>query len=260
MDKTLVEKTKEREKFIKKAFLWGEIFEKIKEKKKILLKPNIVSSEGYPTTTHPESLKVCLELILKVKPSKEIIVADGPAFDAGNSDKILKNHPLKKICDEFGIPLINLNTYPKKKVKIQNYTFHIARLALEADFIISLPVLKVHRICQITGALKNQYGFLSPKQKLFYHLPFKNINKAIVLLNKIIKVDFFIVDAIKTLISAQEKRHGGKEKELGYMLSGFDPLDLDMKGFEFLKKIAPKLKKKTINDIAQFKFAKEILV
>jgi uncharacterized protein (DUF362 family) len=54
---------------------------------------------------------------------------------------------------------------------------------------------------------------------------------------------------VKTLISAQEVRHGGKEKELGYMLAGTDPLALDFYGFELLQKVEPELEGKSAENI-----------
>lgn len=254
----LKEKTENREQFVEKAFEWAKIFEKIQEKEKIFVKPNIVSWEEYPTTTHPDVLKKCLELLCKYKKRENIVVGDGPAFDAGNSQNIIANHPLKKITDTFQINFVNLNTAPKEKKKIQRLTFEIAKPVLEADFIISLPVLKTHKICKITGAMKNQYGVLSPKNKLKFHLPLYNIHKAIVLLNKIVRVDFWIIDAVETMISAQEKRHGGSKIKLGYMLAGTDPLDLDIEGFQLLKKIAPNLKHLEPEDVPQIKWAKKI--
>ncbi|MCD5396075.1 MAG: DUF362 domain-containing protein [Candidatus Pacebacteria bacterium] len=247
----LVEKTQNRKEFIRKAFEWEKFFEEIKDKNKILIKPNIVSQEEYPTTTHPETLEECLKLLLKVKPKDRILVADGPAFDAGNSSKIIKNHSLKKVCEKFGIPLINLNKTTFRKISAFGLNLLIPEIVLEADYIISLPVLKTHRICKITGALKNQYGFLPPKQKLLFHFPFRDIHKTIAVINKIIKINFFVVDAIYTLIKAQEKRHGGEVRELGYMLAGRNPILLDLKGLELLQKIDPSLKGLTSKDILQ---------
>ena len=254
----LIEKTTNREAFIEKAFEQAKIYEFIKDKEKVFIKPNIVSSEEYPTTTHPFTLQKCLELLLKHKNKESILVGDGPAFDAGDSQEIIENHPLKKVADNFGVKFINLNKAPKIKKKIQGLTFEIAKPVLEADFIISLPVLKTHKICKITGAMKNQYGVLSPKNKLKYHLPLYNIHKAIVLLNKLINVDFWIVDAIETMISAQERRHGGRKAKLGYMLAGTNPLELDIEGFNLLKKVDPGLKNLESDDVPQIKWAKKI--
>lgn len=247
----LVEKTQNRKEFIRKAFEWGKIFEEIKDKKKILIKPNIVSQEEYPTTTHPETLEECLKLLLKAKSKDKILIADGPAFDAGNSSKIIKNHPLKKVCEEFGVSLVNLNKATFRKISAFGLNLLIPEIVLRADYIISLPVLKTHRICKITAALKNQYGFLPPKQKLLFHLPFRDIHKTIAVINKIVRVNFFIVDAIYTLIKAQEKRHGGEIKKLGYMLAGKDPILLDLKGFELLQKIDTSLKNLTSKEVLQ---------
>lgn len=77
-----------------------------KDSKRVLIKPNIVSHEPYPTTTHPEVLRTCLEYFLAR--NKETAVADGPALDVGDSREIIKNHPLKAVCDDLGVPLLNL--------------------------------------------------------------------------------------------------------------------------------------------------------
>jgi uncharacterized protein (DUF362 family) len=69
-----------------------------------------VSYESYPTTTHPKTLDVLLTLLA----DKKIIVGDGHAVDTGITKNILKNSPLKKICNNHNVELINLY---KKKMK-----------------------------------------------------------------------------------------------------------------------------------------------
>lgn len=254
MKEVLIEKTKNRKDFVKRAFEYFKVKREIKRAKKILLKPNIVSFEPYPTTTHPEVLRACLESLLEL--GKEVIVADGPAFDAGNSQKIIENHPLKRVCNQFKIELINLNKGPFKKVKTKSFVFEISPLVSECDFIISLPVFKSHTACLITGALKNQYGFLSPKDKVRFHTLFgQDINKAIAELNQAIKIDFWIMDLVETLIGAQEVRHGGERKFVGYMLAGRNPVTLDTEGLKLLKKVDPSLRTKTPKDILHLKWA-----
>ncbi|MEE9323875.1 MAG: hypothetical protein V3U72_05020, partial [Candidatus Aenigmarchaeota archaeon] len=67
----------------------------LKGKKEIFVKPNIVSHELYPTTTHPDVLRYVLKNLPR---NSNVIIADYPAVDAGNSGKIIKNHPLAKVC------------------------------------------------------------------------------------------------------------------------------------------------------------------
>jgi len=250
-----LQKTKNRKEFIKKVL--AEIKEELQRAKKILLKPNIVSFEPYPTTTHPEVLEGCLEFLLNLR--KKVLVADGPACDAGNSKKIITEHPLKKVCDKFQLPLIDLSSGPIKKMKTKSFELKFSAIPFEYDFIISLPILKSHDCCGITGALKNQFGLISPKDRISLHaVPWRDIHKAIAEINLIIKPNFWIVDAAQTLIITNEIRHGGKLRELGYMLAGKNPVSLDIEGLKLLQKVDPGLKDKKPEDILHLKYAIEL--
>lgn len=243
-------KTHNRREFVRKVM---GIFEpEIYKAQTLLLKPNLVSSEPYPTTTHPEVLDAALELL----PGKDVVVADAPAFNAGSSNQIVDNSALKKVCDSYEIPFVNLyGTKTRQFVSPRGYRFHISRLPLEKDFVISLPVLKIHNQCQMTGALKNQFGYLPRRERLLMHLPFKDIHKGIAELNAVAKPHLFIVDAVRTLTSAQEARHGGTQSDLGYMLAGTDPVSLDCFGLRLLQQLDRTLDAKSPDDILHLKYS-----
>lgn len=257
MNLVYLQKTEDRKDFTRKVL--EEIREDIEKARKILLKPNIVSFEPYPTTTHSEVLETCLEFLLNLK--KEVLVADGPAPDAGSSKKIIENHPLKKISDKYQIPLIDLCSVPMKKIKTPSFNLKISAIFFESDFVISLPVLKSHGTTSITGALKNQFGLLSPKERILFHtLAWKDIHKVIAEINLVAKPNFWIVDAVQTLIETNEIRHGGKLRDLGYMLAGKDPMSLDIEGLKLLKKVDPNLKEKKPEEILHLKYALDLKV
>jgi uncharacterized protein (DUF362 family) len=251
-----IEKTEDRKDFIEKAFKKFNLSKALKTKKKILLKPNLVSFENYPTTTHPQTLEVLIKILQKMK--KEILVADAPAPDAGNTDKIFLKHPLKKVCDNLGVEFLILykRKFLKKKSE-RGFTLKISEVPFEYDYIFSLPVLKIHSLAGITGALKNQFGLLSKLERYILHSGIKNFHRGIAELNSIIKPDFFIVDAIDTYCKAQELRWGGVCKKLGYMLAGNNALELDIQGFKLLQSIEPKLQGKDPESVGYIKFAKE---
>lgn len=207
--------------------------------RKVLVKPNIVSHEPYPTTTHPQVLATVLDFLLSCR--CQIIVADGPAVDAGNSERIIADHPLREICSERGIDLQNLHKHGFKKVRTKSMSLEISNLAFDCDYIISLPVLKPHNICYITGALKNQFGFLRNRERIMMHTRLKSLSKGIAEVNSVVRPNLFIVDAIDTYRHTNEKRHGGTEVRLGYMLAGRDPVALDCLGLELLKAVEPSL-------------------
>jgi uncharacterized protein (DUF362 family) len=248
-------KTDKRVDFVRKVL---GIFEpEITRAHTFLVKPNLVSSEPYPTTTHP----VVLGAVLEFLSGKDVVVADAPAVDAGSSKKIVENSALKGACDSYGIPFTNLyGTKTKKSTSPRGYRFHIFTLPLQKDFVISLPVLKTHNQCQMTGALKNQFGYLPRRERILMHLPIKNIHKGIAELNVVAKPHLFIIDAVQTFTSAQEARHGGIMGDLGYMLAGTDPVALDCFGLRLLEQVESKLGRKSPEDIPHLKYSLEYRV
>ena len=256
MSTVYVQQGEEREAFIGKVFRQFDI-QRIAGGKTVLLKPNIVSHEHYPTTTHPETVEACLRLLQGV--AKKIIVADGPAWDAGDPETIIEAHPLGKSCAKYGIEMADLLSGGARKVEMQGYELEVAELAFRCDLIISLPVLKSHGICGLTGALKNQLGLVSvaDKKRLHYGL---DVHRVIAELNEVIKPCLYIVDAVHTRTITNEERHGGKTGKLGYMLAGSDPVSLDSLGLELLAKVEPRLRGKSPGDILHIKYAADMSI
>jgi uncharacterized protein (DUF362 family) len=222
-----------------------EIFkEQLETAKRIFIKPNIVSSEPYPTTTHPE----VLDVVLNKLSGHEIIVGDGPAIDAGRSGKILQNTPLREICANHNVSLVNLYSAPMKHVRSKRgYSIRVSTIPLSCDFIISVPVLKVHNSCGLSGALKNQFGYLSRLDRVLMHTKLKSIQKGIAEVNVAVSTNLFIIDAVQTMVKAQECRHGGCPADLRVMIAGADPVSLDCFGMELLQKVEPELTEKKAN-------------
>ena len=222
-----------------------EIFKvQLDQAQSFFIKPNIVSFEPYPTTTHPE----VLDTLLSHLSDRKLMVGDGPAVDTGFLKNVLTETPLQEICNYHGVKLVNLYKKKMKKWKSpRGYTIKISALPLECDFVISLPVLKVHKQCGLSGALKNQFGYLSKLDRILMHTKIKNINKGIAEVNIASPTNLFIVDAVETLIKAQECRHGGCHAKLGTMIAGTDPVSLDTFGFKLLQKVDPDLGKNLKN-------------
>ncbi|MDY6935184.1 MAG: DUF362 domain-containing protein [Spirochaetota bacterium] len=233
-------KTIERKSFVEEIL---HIFEEeIRWKKRILVKPNIVSREEYPTTTHIETLDAVLSLL--TKSDRELVVGDGPALDA-RPQSVIKYHIIKDICAKHNVKLLNLHKYPKKVFNTNSdgqLKLKISTIPLTCDYIISLPILKAHKLKNIgiTCALKNQFGYLSNFHRLKYHIKHRLINRCIANINYTVRTDLFIVDGIEVLLNANEIRHGGYIAKLGIMFAGKDPVALDSYGFKLLKELGEK--------------------
>ena len=225
--------------------------------KKVFVKPNIVSSEGYPTTTHPDVLKEVIESLLSMR--CEVVVGDGPAVDAGNSDEIIRNHPLYEVCASCGVELVNLHKKGFRKVKTQSgFSIRVSEVPMECEKIISLPVIKSHKWTVITGCLKNQFGFFQNRERIMVHAGLKNMHRAIAEVNTMLGPDLCIADMVESYRKNNEKRHGGIGIKPGYMLAGRDAVALDCKGFEILKGFDRDLKAESCSDIKHIKYACEL--
>ncbi|MFW9826290.1 MAG: DUF362 domain-containing protein [Candidatus Thorarchaeota archaeon] len=221
---------------------------------KVLIKVNLVSYNPYPTTTHPEMIEAVYNQI-KFKAS-EIICGDAHSVDV--SAKKVENHPIIEKCHDLGIPFINFYEHNFKKIKTsRKFSLKVSEIPFQQDYIISLPILKDHFILNLTNALKDKFGYLSKSERIKMHAKIKNIDKGIAELNTVLKSDLIICDALKVLVKAQEFRHGGKEKNLGYIFAGTDPVALDYYGYNVLRPISIKLK--NIDNPIQIKYIKYAL-
>jgi uncharacterized protein (DUF362 family) len=226
----------------------------LQKAKKIFVKPNIVSYEHYPTTTHPQ----VLEVVLKRLGSVELVVGDAPAIDAGRSSRILHKSPLSEVCERYGVKLVNLYSEKMKTVhSSRGYKVKVSVLPLGCDFVISLPVLKIHGMVGLSGALKNQFGYLSRQDRLLMHCKVKNINKGIAEVNAAVPTNLFIIDAVETMIKAQECRHGGCPAKLNTMIAGTDPVSLDLFGLQLLKRLEPKFELKKSQALKYVEYASD---
>jgi len=191
------------------------------------------------------------------------MVGDGPAFDAPlnaffNRKKrgVTTNHPLKRVCDERGARFTNLNKSPfKKRQSDRGFKLSLSTVPQSFDLKISLPVLKTHAICTLTGAVKNQFGLVKPIERARLHASGLNLHKSIAEAAALEPFDIFIVDVAETLVNAQELRHGGRKVHLGYVLAGTDPVAIDCAGLELLRTVDGKLAGKTIDNIPHLAFA-----
>lgn len=232
-----VKETDDRKAFTKAVM---ERFEKEWSGKKVFVKPNIVSFERYPTTTHPDVLREVLRQL--VAKDCEVVVGDGPGVDVNSSNQLIENHPLQEICGEFDIELCNLHDEPFQKVMTKTgYKTRVSSVPFDYQYMISLPVIKYHRTCTITGSLKNHFGFLQRRERTMAHVKVKNINRLIAELHNVFKMNLSIMDGARTLRAAENLSLGGKVLKFGYMFAGQDPVAMDSAALNLLNKIVPEL-------------------
>jgi uncharacterized protein (DUF362 family) len=252
--KVFVRETSDRKDFVNSVL---KRFQRDFKDRTIFVKPNIVSYEPYPTTTHAAVLDTVLKFL--TDKGNSVVVGDGPATDSGNHSKIMENSPLNRVCGKYFVELVDLHEYGFRKFLTRSgYRLRVSEIPYECDYMISLPVLKAHSKTTITGATKNLFGLLQNRERMMMYARLKNMHRCIAELHSAFKANLTIMDAVETLITSSEVRHGGEKKKLGYMLAGDDPLAIDSLGLHLLQGVDPNLKGKKLLEIKHLEWMKKL--
>ena len=144
-----------------------ELFPLALKNRKILIKPNVLraseAKEG--VVTHPAVLRAVVEKVETMGPAS-IVVGDNPGlFGYGDNEDCFRKTGLMEAArgyyQNIGNDSVKLDFNPEFMPAVS-----VSKMAMEADFIISLPKFKTHGLTVITGAIKNSYGFLPGAQGL----------------------------------------------------------------------------------------------
>ena len=197
---------------------------------KILINPNWVTSDHFSTgnITSTETLEGIVRYLIQeaeIDP-KKIIVADGGSF--GITDKFFKLNEIFRL-ENYGIKIMNLNEDEiVSDIAIPSplslKTVNIAKTAIDASCIISVPSLKTHNMAKTTLSMKNMMGTIMPKSIMH-----SNIHKKIADLVSVLrsKMKFQIIDGI---IGSDGWELGGKPIQMDLIIAGEDPVAVDRVG------------------------------
>ena len=111
---------------------------------------------------------------------------------------------------------------------------HIPKVILEADSIITVPVVKTHNVTTMSCALKNQWGCIS-RMRHRYHLV---VDRCLAEINSFLKIDFIVADA--TICLEDNGPRVGKPKAMNTILASHDRVAMDtavckMMGINYLR-------------------------
>ncbi|MFX1344921.1 MAG: DUF362 domain-containing protein [Promethearchaeota archaeon] len=202
--------------------------------KKILINPNWVTldhfTKGNVTSTNTlEGILIYLIQESKINP-KKIIVADGGSF--GTSEEFFELNDIYRLKD-YGIKIMNLNDDEIiNEIEIRNplslKSVSIAKTALDASCIISVPSLKTHNMAITTLSMKNMMGTIYPKSVMHSNLHKKIADLVSVLRSR---MKFQIIDGI---IGSNGWELGGKPIQMDLIVAGEDPVAVDRVSSEII--------------------------
>jgi uncharacterized protein (DUF362 family) len=200
----------------------------------VMLKPNLINASPHPVTAPPA---FCAAVIAYIRRHTDapIVIAEG-CGDAGlETPEVFARLGYEALARKLEVALLDLNTAPLIRLEDSSRAVFPEIWLPQAVFdhvLISLPVLKAHSLCRLTGSLKNMMGMAPPeyyggrygswKKAAFHH----RLDEAIVDLNHYRTPDFTVMDAT---VGLADYHLGGAscEPPSNCILAGRDPRALD---------------------------------
>jgi uncharacterized protein (DUF362 family) len=199
----------------------------------VLIKPNVVnpSPSGSGEVTNAHVTEVVSKIALEQDPGR-VIIGEGSSVGYDFPGRMDTLHCLEvsgtaDVARRLGVEMVDLNRDERVTVHAEDAfvmeTFAVARTAWEADVTICVPVVKTHVRTGITCGLKNMKGVLPGNEKKRTHR--LGLDRAIVDLNRVMKPDFTVVDAVVGM----EGTHSDPEDRvpLGRIICGADVVAVD---------------------------------
>jgi uncharacterized protein (DUF362 family) len=126
--------------------------------RRILVKPNFVSTDCQLAATHIDAIRAVLGFI-RDRYDGEIVVAEGAALSS--TWEGYRNFGYESLADEYGVDLVDLNnddnTVPVRVYdrRFRPITVHLARTVVDADYRVSVGPPKTHDLVIVTLSVKN---------------------------------------------------------------------------------------------------------
>ena len=209
----------------KKLMTAADIADQIPKGTDIALKPNLVKAGAPETgaTTHPGVLSGCIEYLRENEFDRISIIES--SWVGERTERSVKACGYDKVCEKYNVPFYDLKTDMVKTVDTPFRPMEISCRALDAGYLIDLPVLKGHCQTLITCALKNLKGCIPDKEKRRFHA--EGLYKPIAALAAVLRPSLVIVDSICGDLDFEE---GGNPVQTNRMMLGTDPVQMDAYG------------------------------
>jgi len=203
--------------------------------KRVLLKPNAgrVARPGAGITTHPDVVAAAIDAFREA--GADVAVGESPimgvkvqeAFDATG---------IASVAGERGCPLIDLDRRDPVEVPVPEGraidSLKVCADVLEFDFVVSVPVMKMHMHTGVTLAVKNMKGCLWRRSKVELHMlppversDQKPIDVAIADMSSVLRANLAIIDGTVGMEGLGPS--AGQPKPLGVVVVAADPFAAD---------------------------------
>lgn len=203
--------------------------------KRVLLKPNVgrIAPPGTGVTTHPQVVAAAIDAFREA--GAEVAVGESPIVGVRVAEAFEASGILA-IATERDCPLIDMDRRPFVETPIpEGRVLHSLKVCAdvpEFDFVVSLPVMKMHMHTGVTLAVKNMKGCLWRRSKVELHMlppvegsDEKPINIAIADMSSVVRADLAVIDGTVGMEGLGPS--AGQPKPLDTVVVSTDPFAAD---------------------------------
>ena len=194
----------------------------------VLVKPNLHAPMLYTTagTVAPAMVGAVVRWCRR-NGAARVIAGDGPFYGCKAPRDIFTKTGVGEAVEKAGGEWVVFEEHPFRVFDMAEEgvppQIGITEIALKADKIVNLAILKTHLDTMVTLGLKNLKGCIRPKDKAAFHK--SDIEKSLVALNRLLKPHLTIVDG--TLGMEGMGPASGRRVDFGYVFAGRDVLATD---------------------------------
>lgn len=205
------------------------IAEGIEGKKRVLIKPNFVSTSVQLAATHADSVKAVLEMLSRHY-SGELTLGEGPSL--GSLDDAITNFGYDSLIEQYDLKVVDLNKDRYVELEgldssLKPMKFKVSKTLLDSDYLISVARPKTHDTVIATLSIKNVVvgSLVSVTEKERIHQGYKAINLNIARLGQRGMPDLAVVDGFVGMEG--DGPVGGTPVPLGVASASVYPVSLD---------------------------------
>lgn len=208
---------------------------------RILIKPNLVEASPPPITTPTDCVEAVIAYVRRHSRAS-ITIGEGCGASDTETWTVFEQLGYADMAERLRVDLVDLNNaslVERHRPDLPILSTIILPEILFDHLLISVPVLKAHSLCMITGTLKNMMGCLPPAhfgnrfgswKKASFH---QQLHEKIMDLNAHRTPDITVMDA---RVGLAEHHLGGPtcDPPANRILAGLDPLAVDRRAAELL--------------------------
>jgi len=173
----------------------------------VLIKPNLYEPHAPDSgeITNPKVIEAVARYCLDAGAAR-VVIGEGPSYYQRESQlkECFTRAGISEVADRLGIEWVLFDEHRYRTFKgISEATpdeFKVTEFAFTCDKFINVPVLKTHYQTTVTLAMKNLKGCLKREDKPRFH--HRDLSRAIVELNKIVRPTLNIIDATAKTIGS----------------------------------------------------------